>query len=410
VDIDVYVNPQSGFYCFLMATISSIVLGHVVLFFHRHTCKTSELPDTGPFQAMGKHVFQGAENRQVRFSRRGILFIYTIILLTGALIGVGITLKSFEFQFYGLAGLVLEDPDRSYSLLTIGHEIPTSVQNAHSIGSTFIQICYFFFGVITPYTFLILTFLMFKVPMQVRSQKFIFAIIEIAFAWSALEVFLISMVAGLAEISDIASYIVGDLCDDLDKFLENSDFFDMVLDGHDTCFDVEAHLHGSSWVLILGVIVNLIVTFYLIRIMHQALDERVKKEGIKRTTSESGRCSEAVAMDLMHHATGNGSIDDHIGMVKRLDGYPRACGWLFDVVTEDDSTSSLDSDYMGNESDTSSERASMVRKYITDESTLSSGKNAEGGETVPSLEESVELISEPDDVTGEVHTLDDSKR
>ena len=101
VDIDVYVNPQSGFYCFLIATISSIVLGHVVLFFHRHTCKTSELPDTGPFQAMGKHVFQGAENRRVRFSRRGILFIDTIILLTGALIGVGITLKSFEFQFYG---------------------------------------------------------------------------------------------------------------------------------------------------------------------------------------------------------------------------------------------------------------------------------------------------------------------
>jgi len=223
-------------------------------------------------------------------------------------------------------------------LLSIGYEIPTSVQNQRSFGSLFIQACYYFFALIMPVLFLVLTFVMLRVPLQAKTQMWCLTLIEIASAWSALEVFMISMVASLAEISDIASYIIGDVCDDINKFLEESKFFDTVLDGHDTCFDVEAHLHASSTVLFVGTILNFILMFYMVRIIHQAVDERVHREGTKivdidcsSTTVNNDDCESDdsdTRIEALQHVSGEGSIDDHVGMIQVLHSYS-CLSWMF---------------------------------------------------------------------------------
>jgi len=321
LDIDVYTNPRDGFYCFLLATISSIVMGHTVLFFHRFTSATKLVPDESRAVSLSEHIYTGSESgRMLKLSTKALVLFDVFLYSSTLLLGVGITMKSFTFEFFGLAGLVLEDSDTRWSLLGIGREIPTSVQDANSVGSRFIQTCYFFFGAAMPFTCLAVMFVLFKVPMQTKSQKWLFSLAEVANAWCALEVFVVSVVASLAEISDIATYIVGDICDDIDDFLKQSDFFDSILNGHDTCFDVKASIEPSSWVLFLGVAINWIISFYLIRIAHQALDERVEREGSKRSIDDP--------LAHLHRGSGAGSLTDHRGMVQVLHSY-ESLQWLF---------------------------------------------------------------------------------
>ena len=54
------------------------------------------------------------------------------------------------------------------------------------------------------------------------------------------------------EISQFSAFIIGDKCDFINPFLEK--FFDKVLDDHDTCFEVQAHLESVFWVLFEAVI------------------------------------------------------------------------------------------------------------------------------------------------------------
>jgi len=314
---DVYTNPRTGFYCFLTATIMSIVMGHTVLFYHRHSCARKVLPEGTVVEAYSlvDHEFVGNDstsNRRIKLSKPAVRLILGGLILSTVLMFVGVILKSYEFTFYGLAGLVLDDPDRNYSVLVIGKEIPSSVEDEDGFGILFIQGCYYFFGVAMPFTCLILMYIIYRVPMHTKTQTLLFSLVELSSAWSALEVFLLSIIASLAEISDIASYIVGDICDDLDSFLEQSEFFDTILNGHDTCFDVKASAHSSSAVLFIGVFVNLFVTFFLVRIIHQAIEERIDREGVYKDGEE-----EENAITVYQH-----------GMISTLDKYERL-KWLF---------------------------------------------------------------------------------
>jgi hypothetical protein len=369
VELNIYVNPQSGFYCFLCATIMSIMLGHVVLFCHRYISATHVVPEYSDSKLLlDEHVFNVSkqyprqyhnndtdDNREsdphvkyVRLSPMALTMIQCTLLLCTVLISIGMTTRSFEFEFFGLAGLPLDDPDRSYSLLSIGYEIPTSVQDEHSFGSLFIQASYYFYAVFMPFTFILLTTLMLMMPLQTKTQMWVLALIEVSSAWTALEVFMISMIASLAEISDIASYIVGDICDDINTFLEQSVFFDTILDGHDTCFDVEAHLHTSSSILFVGTVLMFVLMFFLVRILRQAVEERVQREGRKivacrsssdvipdSTNAADTSHRQSSEIEVLQHAGGEGSIDDNIGMVQVMYGY-KCLRWMFVPIVGDD--------------------------------------------------------------------------
>jgi hypothetical protein len=55
-----------------------------------------------------------------------------------------------------------------------------------------------------------------------------------------LDVFVVSIVASLLEIQQFAEFIVGDSCDEINKFLK--EYMDDQLEGDDKCFDVIATL------------------------------------------------------------------------------------------------------------------------------------------------------------------------
>jgi len=285
--LDVYVTPMFGFYSFLLATIVSLISGHVMLFLHRRATLQHTIVSSGPKESLRQHVYEDYETgTSIRLSRRFQLVIFVTLLLTHILLGIGVGVKCFNFEFLGLGGLILgDDRLKSYSLLSLGSSISQSVENSSSFGIRWIQITFYFFAFVMPFTCLGMMLLIFGVPMELKLLRRSFMILEIARAWGALDVFLVSIVAALLEISQFSRFIMGDRCNLINSFLR--DFFDKELHGKDVCYDVRTTISGNSWYLFTAVFLNSCVTFILLRFAHQAIDERIEREGQPKDISKA---------------------------------------------------------------------------------------------------------------------------
>jgi hypothetical protein len=58
---DVLVTPEWGFYGFLLATMSSLALGHIILAFHRHAVADYIIPELSESESLMSHVFSTKE-------------------------------------------------------------------------------------------------------------------------------------------------------------------------------------------------------------------------------------------------------------------------------------------------------------------------------------------------------------
>ena len=281
--LDVYVTPKFGFYSFLFATIVSLVSGHAILFLHRRSTLPAIPVNSGRYESLSTHVFDDKHGRgllkMTRFFRRAVIIA---IVLTLVLLVAGANLHSFHFTFNGVAGVALgESRVREFSLVSIGESIPQSIQNTSSFGIHMIKTTYFFFALAMPLVCLCSMLVLFVVPMRMRRQQQVFVLAEVTNAWSAIEVFVISILASLAEIGPFSRSMVEQHCTLIEKML--SGFTSGELH---QCFSVKSSIDGSAAVLITGVILNSLLVSTLHRLCHHALWERIEREDRPDSSTE----------------------------------------------------------------------------------------------------------------------------
>jgi hypothetical protein len=281
--LDVFVTPQRGFYGFVVATSISLVVGHLMVFFHRRTTQNQHNGDTTTRESLFDHQFDVQENGPRRqLSRLFQVFLFTCSLLAAALLSLGFNKKSFTFQFGGLAGMALGDNrSTSYSVLSLGTSLSQSVDDPSSnVGIFFLQGAFFFYAVVTPLVCLSLLSVLLICPMTLATQRKVLVLAEIANAWSAVEVFALSIIAALLQISTFASFIIGDKCDLINQLLE--DIFDGEIHGDTVCYSVVASVQSNCWYLVAGVFLNSFFVSVVLRFAHCAMDERIARSQLRR--------------------------------------------------------------------------------------------------------------------------------
>eukprot|EP00468_Gymnochlora_sp_CCMP2014_P004522 CAMPEP_0167759172 /NCGR_PEP_ID=MMETSP0110_2-20121227/10872_1 /TAXON_ID=629695 /ORGANISM="Gymnochlora sp., Strain CCMP2014" /LENGTH=1283 /DNA_ID=CAMNT_0007645521 /DNA_START=139 /DNA_END=3990 /DNA_ORIENTATION=- len=305
-EVDVYVEPGLGFYLFLLATILSLLTTHVVLHYHRFSQKSERLRSGGISSALCNHEFHGdsygfEKDKRIRCSIFGKIVISIMLLSAFGVILVGSMIKSFNFEFRGLASIFLGDQvTRSYSLLSVTEAIPKSSSDPHSVGIIWIQAVFYLVSFAVPLTHLVVLFVLWWVPMTAKIQYSVFYATEILNAWSALDVFIVSIIAAILEIQQFAKFLVGNKCDQINDFIQK--YLPGSYDG--TCFTVIATLQEGCWVLFFACVLSLAVSQAVMRTCHKAMhdrlervasesllndsDEEEKKETAKAETSEEG--------------------------------------------------------------------------------------------------------------------------
>lgn len=274
--VEVVVLPQFGFYGFLFATMVSLIATHVVLHFHRTSTGETSHNSNERF-AVAEHAFEW-HGRHYTFNVFGRWGMQVLLWGTLAVIVGGSLVPSFRFDFRGLAGYALEllklPTGADYSLIDLGLSLPAAADKIGDPGLVLIQLIFFLFAFCIPLAHLALMAFIWHAPVTERVQRRLFTAAEILNAWSALDVFVVSLITALMEIRQFAAFVVGSGCDPINQFLANSTKWDKILDGDDVCFDAIATLEYGCWTLFAASVFWLITTRTVMSMCHKALRER----------------------------------------------------------------------------------------------------------------------------------------
>lgn len=92
-----------------------------------------------------------------------------------------------------------------------------------------LQVSFFIFAVAMPCAYVLCLLVLWMVPLTYKFQSRLLTLTSTIHAWSALEVFVISIIAALLELQQFAQFIIGNRCDMINKVLKH---FGMYLHAH----------------------------------------------------------------------------------------------------------------------------------------------------------------------------------
>ena len=273
--VDIFCLAAYSFITLIIGTLISLFLSHVITHLHRHL---DEHPDQnkGEKAENYKSIMSFAKNKCISDTPFRI-FISSMIFITLGLVIIGSVTKCFSFYFHGLAGYalnLLDYPDhRDFSIIKLGLDVRDVYENPDAPEIIFTQFIYFFTILAIPIAFLVILIILWFVPMSRRAQKFLYSIAEILNAWSCIDVFVIALLASVLQIAQFAEFMVGDKCDSIDPIIHN--YFSKILDGHDSCFEVQTYLLEGSWLFFAAAITFFIASFVILKVCRNALNERL---------------------------------------------------------------------------------------------------------------------------------------
>ena len=292
VEVIIFVKPEWGFYSFLLATMMSLGLGHLLLGFHRVVCETPvpEEEEEDKAEAVMDHTFTAlvhsgddeapAEDpasyasKHVSFTALGKAAVVSMLTLVIIATVFGTFTETFSFSFEGLTGYLMgETAVAPYSLVSIGNILPAASRSPGEFGIRWIQVSYFAFALVMPLMFLVALLCLWVTPLKLKTQKTAVVITEVLNAWNALDVFVVSIVAALMEIQQFAAFIVGENCDAINAAL--AEFYDEELEGDDKCFDVIATLKSDAWLLYVAAFMLIVAGLGVLGMCRTAVAERL---------------------------------------------------------------------------------------------------------------------------------------
>ena len=311
--IDVFVYAAYGFFTLILGTVISLFLSHIITHLHR---SLDEHPDQNKGEKAESYtaLISFAENKYLgKIVFRTLISI--LLFLTLALVLVGSNITSFSFYFHGLAGYALDlfqiSPHRDYSVLELGFKVPDAAEDPKDGVIRFTQIIYFLTVFIMPVAMLLNVLFLWFIPLPRCAQKFFYSIIEILNAWSCLDVFVVAIIAAITEISQFTEFIVGDKCDAINPFI--GQYFYNRLDGHNTCFEVQAYLKEGSWLLFIAAIIFFISSNIVMKVCRNALNERLPdnvKEYLKNL-NEGQRISSIIDLNDVDSNNNINNVDSN---------------------------------------------------------------------------------------------------
>eukprot|EP00122_Pirum_gemmata_P000563 Pgem_evm1s501 len=263
ITIGINVWPQFGIYSFCSATIMNASISHFMTFIHRKCIKNSEIRENDLENNEVDHV--KANKIDCELTDRIVNYL---LLLAFSLTLASQLLVSFEFEFTGLIGGILP-PDSSFSefsLMTCGLYIPKVSYNVEGAGPYILSAIYFTFIFFVPLLHIVGLCVLWEGNFSTKTTRQLFYSLEVIYAWSAIDVALVAIIAAVAEIGRLSGHIVQDYCTQLNIIIEEE------------CFQVEAYLRNGVWTLIPTILLSYVLNGYVMGVMEHRLERRERLE------------------------------------------------------------------------------------------------------------------------------------
>jgi len=242
----IWVRANLAMQTYLAGTMASLILGHGISGCSRYAIKVGEyggVEDACTERQRLCNVLQPESPTAV---------FMPIIALVGSaiLLMVGVFQEAFQFEFQGMAGWILGDVARirPYSVLDLAAAVSSSTPQV-TLAVRWLQSMFIVYVLLVPFAYPVCLLVLWTAKLTNRVQRQLLVGCEVLAAWSALDVFVLSIAASVLEIERFAVFIVGDKCDAIDRLLSKTPIADQV-PGPMTCFDVKSTLRPGYFILL----------------------------------------------------------------------------------------------------------------------------------------------------------------
>jgi len=252
--LTVSVHPQMGFFVFLLATVLSMILGHVTTAYHRRQEMSSRGEDGSERGKAPEALW-----RRVRMNstKRAFVGAMALVMMLGTTVALVFGFKAIAIRFtmLGIAGAALgsDASTRSISLRFVATQVRDASPGLSPSLSALIEWTMLLFAFIMPLLRMSTIIIIWVVPLRARDRLALWHCKEILDAWSALDVMLFSFIAAISNIRQFLAFMTGGNCDALNETLQQLVSGPLSQD-HDLCFDVRSSLGDGCWLLALCVL------------------------------------------------------------------------------------------------------------------------------------------------------------
>lgn len=305
IQVSIMVRPGWGVYSFVIATIWSLFTSHYLSHLHRHAMERRtwssaflESMSEPPHESLVNRTYAPMERRR-RFK---CLWLGSVAVWVVLLTALGVTLAgqlspTFRFTFSGLAQLILtpEKQVTDYSMVSIGAKIPHAAREGGYLAGEgwnwFLCAQFFALAFIIPLLRLALLMVLWSVPMTLKTTKRLYSLATILSAWSALDVFLVSIVAAVLEIGQLSAEVIsyafggieGTVCGLLGSLppkLVNEILHAVGLPSLDLThgcklFGVDATIFSGTWILFFAILASEVAAHLVMEMCEASISERM---------------------------------------------------------------------------------------------------------------------------------------
>jgi hypothetical protein len=102
------------------------------------------------------------------------------MVVTTVVFVAGVVLKTFNFEFKGLTGLLLQDAAiASYSFVSVGQFAPVASGDPDSFTVRWMEVSYFAFGIGMPVALIFSLMVLWFVPLRLGRQRQLYVLAEV---------------------------------------------------------------------------------------------------------------------------------------------------------------------------------------------------------------------------------------
>jgi len=265
-----HINVEAGwgFHLFLIATIGSLVCGHLMTACNRYALQIGEFSQSAVDQEIGCRKRLCNALRPEGYWP-GKMFAYGPVVAMSfslVLLCVGMWIDVFSFTFEGLGGYMLHPDDRvrAYSVISLGMAVPGASVNPGSFGVRWLQVVFLLFAAFVMVAYLAILIVLWCAPLSPKLQMHFFVASQVLSAWSGVDVFVVSIMAAVLEISQFVVFIIGDKCDLINQVLEKT-IGPELPGGVEKCFQIETSLEAGFYILLLAAVVSTVGGYLMIK-------------------------------------------------------------------------------------------------------------------------------------------------
>lgn len=255
--LNVWVFPAWGFIALILGTLMSLALSHIICGMNR----------------IAKNHNKDEKNSEVItavYQNNHWIINFILVVMLGLAIAsftIGIISPSTQFDFVGLAGwaidLLHEKTSQQYTVVGLASQIPKAAQHPKSFSVRFTQIVFYIVTIIMPYVHMISLFVLLFWPLPKRKLTKLYHVCEIFSAWASVDVFLISIVAAVLEIGQLALFLVADKCDPINPIIQKYFSQENYVQGHEKCFEIETKILSGIYFLLIAVVFHTTATIWI---------------------------------------------------------------------------------------------------------------------------------------------------